>query len=117
MTERLRVAVLYGGTSSEREISLASGEVVFRHLDPGKFEARLVDLRELLPGGSVDLRAFAAATDVAFLALHGPGGEDGRGPARHLVDARGHPEVGAPHRRPYADADGAVQGAALRRQG
>ncbi len=93
MTERLRVAVLYGGTSSEREISLASGEVVFRHLDPGKFEARLVDLRELLPGGSVDLRAFAAATDVAFLALHGPGGEDGR--LQGLLELYGVPYTGS----------------------
>jgi D-alanine-D-alanine ligase len=93
MSERLRVAVLYGGTSSEREISLASGEVVIRHLDREKFEARLVDLRELLPGGSIDLRAFAAATDVAFLALHGPGGEDGR--LQGLLELYGVPYTGS----------------------
>ena len=37
--------------------------------------------------------------------------------ARHLVHARGHAQVGAAERQPHADADGQVQGAALRRQG
>ena len=40
-----------------------------------------------------------------------------RPPARDLVHARGHAEVGAAERRPDAHADGQVQGAALRRQG
>ncbi|MBM3266934.1 MAG: D-alanine--D-alanine ligase [Candidatus Sericytochromatia bacterium] len=93
MTDRLRVAVLYGGNSSEREISLASGEVVFKHLDPAKFAARLVDLRELLPGGTVDLAEFARATDVAFIALHGPGGEDGR--LQGLLELYGVPYTGS----------------------
>ena len=48
---------------------------------------------------------------------HGPGGEGGRRPARHLVHARGHAQVGAAQRQPHAHADGQVQGAALRRQG
>ncbi len=47
----------------------------------------------------------------------GSGKSEGRRPARHLVDARGHPQVGAPRRCPVADASGQVQGAALRRQG
>ena len=48
---------------------------------------------------------------------HGPGGEARRRPARHLVHARRHAQVGAAQRQPHAHPHGQVQGAALRRQG
>ena len=38
MSERLRVGVVLGGRSSEREISLESGRNIFYNLDPGRFE-------------------------------------------------------------------------------
>ena len=70
----MRIAVLAGGTSDEREISLLSGENAARALREAGFGAvELVDPAE--PG-------FLSALsnnrpDVAFLALHGAGGEDG----------------------------------------
>jgi len=35
---KLRIAVLMGGTSSEREVSLSSGKTVMEHLDTKKYE-------------------------------------------------------------------------------
>lgn len=65
-----RVAVLAGGDSSERAISLQSGEAVLAGLLEMGVDAQLVDAT----GVTADtLRAF----DRAFLILHGPGGEDG----------------------------------------
>src|SRR6516225_2685024 len=67
-----RVAVLFGGDSSEREISLLSGNAVLaalktRGVDAHAFDPRDDDLAELLGGGFTRV----------WIALHGPGGEDG----------------------------------------
>ena len=67
-----RVAVLLGGTSSEREISLKSGNaclaaLVKRGVDAHPFDPKDKPLTEL------SARKF----DRVFIALHGPGGEDG----------------------------------------
>lgn len=67
-----RVAVMLGGTSSEREVSLASGSAVLAALQSRGVDAHAWDPAEH------DLRQFAAAGfDRAWIALHGPGGEDG----------------------------------------
>jgi D-alanine-D-alanine ligase len=68
----LKVAVVMGGPSAERDVSIESGTCVMRALaalghDARSldFDARFVDaIREIAP-------------DVVFNALHGPGGEDG----------------------------------------
>ncbi len=65
-----RVAVLAGGTSAEREISLRSGAEVLKALQAFGVDAHLVDQRDCPLG---HLRAF----DRVFIALHGRGGEDG----------------------------------------
>jgi D-alanine-D-alanine ligase len=68
-----RVGVLMGGTSGEREISLQTGEGVAQAL-----EARGHDVARVVVGeGPVDRALRDADVDVAFLALHGRGGEDG----------------------------------------
>lgn len=67
-----RVAVLYGGSSSEREVSLNSGQAVLHALQSRGVEAVGWDPAER---SLVDLSA--AGFDRAFIALHGPGGEDG----------------------------------------
>src|ERR1700734_824732 len=67
-----RVAVLLGGDSSEREISLLSGNAVLEALQRRGVAALGFDPREqLLP------ELLAAGTDRVWIALHGPGGEDG----------------------------------------
>lgn len=68
----LRVAVLMGGLSAEREVSLATGGAIARALEELGHTALEVDARADLPA-----RLLEASPDVAFLALHGRGGEDG----------------------------------------
>jgi D-alanine-D-alanine ligase len=67
-----RVAVLYGGTSSERAVSLKSGAAVLDALVARGVDAHGIDPAEVTAG---DLAL--AGFDRAFIALHGPGGEDG----------------------------------------
>ncbi len=69
---RQRVAVLHGGSSAEREISLRSGESVARALNVGGHHAERIDTA-VTPLTSIDWSNF----DLAFIALHGTGGEDG----------------------------------------
>src|SRR5262245_6847498 len=67
-----RVAVLFGGDSSEREISLLSGNAVLAALKRSKVDAHAFDPRD---------KRLTSLTEEHFdrvwIALHGPGGEDG----------------------------------------
>lgn len=67
-----RVAVLMGGRSGEREISLRSGQAVFEALQRVGVDAVPVDVGPDFLTRLPDLRC-----DRAFIALHGRGGEDG----------------------------------------
>ena len=67
-----RVAVLLGGDSSEREISLLSGQAVLEALRRRGVDAHAFDPRDE-PLGSLVAQRFARV----WIALHGPGGEDG----------------------------------------
>jgi UDP-N-acetylmuramate--L-alanine ligase len=74
----LRVAVLYGGDSAEREVSLHSGLAARSALESQGFEVVLLDVSEmLLQGKSLEGFAGGGRPDVAFLALHGTHAEDG----------------------------------------
>ena len=66
------VAVLMGGWSSEREVSLTSGRAVAKALREEGFKVSEVDVDR-----DVATRLTALKPDVAFNALHGPYGEDG----------------------------------------
>lgn len=68
-----RVALLAGGTSGERQISLASGEGAGAALREAGFNVVMLD-----PADKEDLKALIDEDfDVAFLCMHGKGGEDG----------------------------------------
>lgn len=87
-----RIALLAGGISAEREISLQSGKAVQRALTLRGHRVTFVDPQD------VDLDTFPWQTvDVAFLALHGTYGEDGH-VQRQLA------ELGVPFTGPDADA-------------
>ncbi len=141
---RIRVGVLLGGASAEREISLASGRMVADHLPRDRYEVVLFDTLALMAGNpqlSAALRQKARALlahravseeleqkdrdlpaafqqeiqraaaeaapateaiqladgerriDVAFIALHGPFGEDGT--LQGMLDLIGIPYVGS----------------------
>ena len=87
-----RIAVLAGGLSAEREISLQSGKAVERALIRRGHRVTFVDPQD------VDLASFPwESVDCAFLALHGTFGEDGH-VQRQLA------ELGVPFTGPDADA-------------
>ncbi|MCA9424935.1 MAG: D-alanine--D-alanine ligase [Candidatus Omnitrophica bacterium] len=127
LKERIRVGVLMGGKSGEREVSLASGCHLVRTLDPTKYEVYPIELgmdgkwylhhidspllseprtigtepptadtyepptandSELVTG-----RVMKSRIDVLFLALHGPGGEDGA--IQGYLETLGIPYVGS----------------------
>jgi len=81
-----RLAVLMGGPSAEREVSLRSGAAAAAALREAGFEAVEV---------TVDGADFTvpAGADLVFLALHGTFGEDGQ--VQDLLDLRGIPFTGA----------------------
>ncbi|HUH00211.1 MAG TPA: D-alanine--D-alanine ligase [Gammaproteobacteria bacterium] len=83
-----RVAVLLGGESSEREISLLSGEAVLAAL-----RARGVDAHALDPSAGLGPLLGGRGFDRAWLALHGRGGEDGI--MQGALEALGVPYTGS----------------------
>jgi D-alanine-D-alanine ligase len=144
VSERIRVGVLMGGASSEREISLASGKMIAEHLPKDRYDVVMLDtlalmarnpklspaLRERAQGlllnrsgeevleerdrdlpaafqeqirtaaaaaapatEAIAVAGGAARIDVAFLALHGPYGEDGT--LQGMLDLIGIPYVGS----------------------
>lgn len=82
----LRIAVLAGGTSDEREISLESGKNVVHALtEAGYGSVELID-----PAAPTFLEHMTGdGWDAAFIALHGIGGEDGR--IQHVLEFLGIP--------------------------
>ncbi len=67
-----KVAVLFGGTSAEREVSLNSGAAVLAGLKEAGVDAHPIDPKEY-PVAQLKADGF----DKVFIALHGRGGEDG----------------------------------------
>ena len=88
MQKKAKVAVVMGGSSAEREISIKTGSGVMRALQSLGYDAQSLDydarfidaIRELAP-------------EVVFVALHGPGGEDGQ--VQALLEYVGIPYTGS----------------------
>lgn len=100
-TERLRVGVVMGGMSSEREISLESGRNIYFNLNPQKYEGipifldaegrfweiplqllvqnTTVDITTRLEDGArrIAYEELKSVADVIYIGLHGKYGEDG----------------------------------------
>ncbi|MBU6506131.1 MAG: D-alanine--D-alanine ligase [Alphaproteobacteria bacterium] len=68
------VAVLMGGWTAEREVSLVSGRECAKALAALGYDVRSIDVTRDL---AAMVRALTPAPDVVFNALHGRGGEDG----------------------------------------
>jgi D-alanine-D-alanine ligase len=83
-----RIGVLMGGWGEEREISLKTGEAVALAL-----EANGHDVARVRAGPGLDQALRAASIELAFLALHGRMGEDGR--VQGLLEVLGVPYTGS----------------------
>jgi len=109
---RLNVAVLMGGASAERAISLSTGAQIVAALDPAKYAVRALDPAALsrpqtagaenvapgIPLAPLCIERLAPAEpaerpDVAFVALHGRGGEDGA--VQGMLELLGIPYTGS----------------------
>ena len=105
------IAILTGGDSAERVISLKSGKVVYDHLPAGRYRSFLIDIqgadwKEVDTGAPVDKNDFTLTLngekirfDCAFAALHGSPLEDGK--MQGYLDMIG---------LPYTCCDGYVSG-------
>jgi D-alanine-D-alanine ligase len=121
----MRVAVLFGGTSAERDVSIASGAQVMKALRQAGHEVVAVDTARGMLGPGDEQRLLASGVaptppkdeelsmiraesggslpslgelggiDVVFLTLHGGTGEDGT--LQALLDLTGIPYVGSGH--------------------
>ncbi len=83
-----RVAVLYGGRSAEREVSLRSGAAVLAALQGAGVDAFAIDV-----GDDLLARLCEQKIDRAFIVLHGRGGEDGT--VQGLLECAGIPYTGS----------------------
>ena len=83
-----RVAVLFGGKSAEREVSLKSGNAVLSALQAGGVDAFGIDV-----GDDFLQRLAREKIDRAFIVLHGRGGEDGS--MQGLLECAGIPYTGS----------------------
>ena len=83
-----RVAVLFGGLSAEREVSLKSGAMVL-----GALQAAGVDAFGIDVGADFVQRLAQERIDRAFIILHGRGGEDGA--MQGLLECAGIPYTGS----------------------
>jgi D-alanine-D-alanine ligase len=87
--QKMRIALLAGGTSGERAVSLNGAAEVERALDPGRFQVRRYD-------PACDLAKLvgdAGEIDFAFILLHGLNGEDGT--VQGMLDLLGIPYQGS----------------------
>ncbi|MNJ12534.1 D-alanine--D-alanine ligase [compost metagenome] len=83
-----RVAVLYGGKSAEREVSLKSGAAVIEALTSAGVDVVAIDV-----GDDLLQRLLDEKIDRAFIILHGRGGEDGS--MQGLLECLGIPYTGS----------------------
>lgn len=84
----MKIAVLYGGVSGEREVSLASGKGIIGALKENGHDVIGIDFHPERLLEIIDLNV-----DLVFIGLHGKYGEDGR--IQGLLDMLGIPYVGS----------------------
>ena len=72
--EKLKIGVVAGGISSEREISLKSGRAVHESLSKHGFSSKLIDIKSQEKLKSSETYK---GLDLVFIMIHGKGGEDG----------------------------------------
>lgn len=90
--ENIKVGVLGGGVSSEREVSLVSAQNVFESLKRKNLKTSLIDIADSKKQKIKEILE-ASNIDVAFIALHGEFGEDGQ--IQKILEEVGIPYAGS----------------------
>jgi len=70
----MKIGVIMGGVSSEKQVSIMTGEEMLAHIDTSKYEVVAIKLNE---HNTSELIEKVRDIDIALLALHGKFGEDG----------------------------------------
>lgn len=83
----MKVGVIMGGISSEREVSLNSGKEIVKYLDEDKY-----NIYPIVINNKMELMEKVKGIDIAFLALHGNFGEDGT--VQSILEALNIPYTG-----------------------
>ena len=86
--KKKKIGVLMGGLSPEREISLKTGKAILKGLLKKNFQAVGIDVDR-----DISARLVKEKIEVAFVALHGPWGEDGT--IQGLLEVMGIPYTGS----------------------
>lgn len=80
MTNKIKIAVIYGGTNTEHEVSLVSAKAILDNLDKSKYDVVPIKITKenvWISPDSIDDLMEDHPFDVVFPVLHGPYGEDG----------------------------------------
>ena len=85
-----KIGILLGGPSSEREISIKSGNAVYDALLSLRYDVVKIDVKDI---GSFNNEIAASGIDIAFIALHGRFGEDGG--VQRALDGMSIPYIGS----------------------
>lgn len=110
MDRPLTIAILAGGLTHEREVSLRSGSRVAGALREGGVQAKVLDVdAQLLQ------RLAALSPDIVWPLVHGSTGEDGS--LQDLLDLAGYPFVGSDAEACRLASDKAVASSVLQRAG
>lgn len=86
----MKVGVIMGGVSSEKKVSIMTGEEMIAHLDKSKYEVVAIKLNE---DNTSELMEKMRDIDIALLALHGKFGEDGT--IQGVLETMGVPYTGS----------------------
>ncbi len=84
------IGVLLGGNSSEREVSINSGNALVEAYQQLGYQVTAIDTAD---GAALPATLLSQHIDVAVIALHGPGGEDGT--VQGLLEVMGIPYTGS----------------------
>lgn len=84
----MKVGIMMGGVSSEREVSRQTGKQMMVHLNKSKYSPIPIEIKD-----KRDLITKTEGIDIALLALHGAFGEDGR--VQATLDTLGIPYTGS----------------------
>ncbi|MFH1583397.1 MAG: D-alanine--D-alanine ligase [Candidatus Falkowbacteria bacterium] len=89
MKHKIKIALLMGGNSNERDISLKSGEKIVNAINSKKYQVSVFDTKTDLK--KFTNQAFAGKFDLVFPVLHGAYGEDGK--LQGLLEMLGLPYI------------------------
>lgn len=92
--KKIRIGVMYGGPSSEHDVSLKSAAQVIRYLDKTKYD--IIDIKISRLGAwpkKYKFHNLRQEIDIAYIVMHGSYGEDGT--VQALLQAAGVPHTGS----------------------